>query len=74
MDLPTASDSQRQVIPKQPTGFVRTVIGIKSTRYVSLPPSIARSLDIQIGDAVYITQGDDQSLTIRFHAGGPRHA
>ena len=64
MSEPPANDSKRQVIPEQPTGYVRTVIGIKSTRYVSLPPSIAIALDIKIGDSVYLTQLPDGTISV----------
>lgn len=73
MELPTASDSQRQVIPEQPTAFVRTVIGIKSTRYVSLPPSLALALDIRIGDSVYLEKLGYGAVRLTKHANGPRH-
>ncbi len=73
MELPTASASQRQVIHEQPTAFVRTVIGIKSTRYVSLPPSLAVALDLRIGDSVYLQQHGEIGIMLKKHANGPRH-
>lgn len=70
----SSDTTKRQVIPKQPTAFVRTVIGIKTTRYISIPPALAATLDLRIGDSVYLEQLDEIGIQLHKHTNGPRHA
>ena len=74
MPEPPSTDSQQQVVPAQPTAFVRKVIGIGSTRYIAIPPPVAAILDLRVHDYARWTLGPNSTLTLEKHANGPRHA